>query len=109
MLQAETELRMTDPAIAAQYERYRIDANSFCPRCGRTMETETKSNTAVCTTCGTTAQLSSKSSPVPSFSASSSSKREFSICMRCGAQIHGNARICKNCHSARPHEIPALY
>jgi ribosomal protein L40E len=109
MLQAASELRRADPTAAARYECYTTDAYSFCPRCGKTMDTDTQSKTAVCTGCGTTAQLPSKSVSVPAFSRTSSSKQEYSICMRCGAKNLGNTRLCKNCHSARPHEIPTIY
>jgi hypothetical protein len=109
MMQAATELRQVDPAVARTYETYRGSAYSYCPKCGRSMEADIESKTAACTGCGTVVQLPSKSTSVPAYSRTDSSKKQYSICMRCGAKIRGNTKICKNCESARPHEIPLIH
>jgi ribosomal protein L40E len=109
MLRAATELRRIDPEAAERYETYKGSAYSFCPRCGRSMDADLESNSSACTRCGTVVQLPSRSTSVPAFSRTDSSKQQYSICMRCGAQIRGNAKLCKNCYSSRPHEITTIY
>lgn len=109
MMRAASELRQVDPEAAARYETYKGSAYSHCPKCGRSMESDRQSGTAACTGCGTVIQLPSKSTSIPAYSRTDSSKQQFSTCMRCGAQIRGNAKLCKNCSTQRPHEIPTIY
>jgi len=81
----------------------------FCPICGKLMDADPISSNAVCASCGAVVQLPSKQTSAPTLSRPSSTTGQPSICIRCGAQIRGNKKICPNCESARPFEIPSIY
>jgi len=81
----------------------------FCPICGMLMDADPISSNAVCVSCGAVVQLPSKQTSAPTLSRPSPTIRQSSICIRCGAQIRGKQKICPNCESSRPFEIPSIY
>ncbi len=109
MMLVAREFRQTDPGAARRYETYKGSIYSHCPTCGRSMDTDFQSNAASCGSCGTVVQLPSKSISVPVVSQTDSSKKRLSVCMRCGARIRENERLCKNCSFPRPYEIRTIY
>jgi DNA-directed RNA polymerase subunit M/transcription elongation factor TFIIS len=81
---------------------------SFCPRCGRTLDKDNRSNAAVCSMCGASVQLPTRSLSVAVCAAPASEKKEYSYCMRCGKTIYGTSKFCRFCESRRAEEIPSL-
>jgi len=83
---------------------------SYCPRCGKSMEKDRRTNAALCPSCGTSVQLPSKSSGVASFTRPEAGATVGDhFCLRCGQRLRGRERFCSACAAARSEEIPTIY
>ncbi|HUK29370.1 MAG TPA: zinc ribbon domain-containing protein [Candidatus Acidoferrales bacterium] len=83
---------------------------SYCPTCGKSVDKDAKSGTALCTTCGTAVQLPTKSVGAPSFTRIPERKElGANYCIRCGLRIPEHAKYCSTCSQTRANEIPSIY
>ena len=104
-----TSVRAAGYGIASQIgQRRRRGSLSYCPRCGKAMETDRFN--AICASCGTSVQLPCKSSGIASFTRPDSNKKaDPTFCLRCGARIRSSNKFCDQCSNIKSEQIPTIY